>query len=94
VLKNVPCFFALQIIEDQIMTNIEYRKEIINQIDRLNTEQQREVLNFVRFISTKCPIGVAGNKLLYASGTIEQDDLQIMSRAIEEECEQVNLDEW
>ncbi len=76
------------------MTSLKYKTEIINQIDRLNTEQRKEVLSFVQLISTKKPTGVPGNQLLRASGTIGQDDLHMMSKAIKDGCEKVNLNEW
>ncbi len=67
-------------------------KEIFTRLDRLPLEKQQQVLNFIRAIVT--PTGVAGEKLLRFAGTIEPDDLHLIAQAIEEDCEQDNVDEW
>jgi hypothetical protein len=38
--------------------------------------------------------GVPGRHLLQFAGTIDSADLDLMSQAIEEGCEQIDLDEW
>ena len=38
--------------------------------------------------------GVPGKTLLRFAGTIPADDLDLMERVIEEECEQVDADGW
>lgn len=40
------------------------------------------------------PRGVPGVELLRFTGTWDPQDLQVMAQAIEEACEQVNIDEW
>jgi hypothetical protein len=68
-----------------------FKNEIINQLEKLNTEQQKKVLDFVKALSNK---KVSGKELLKFSGTIEKNDLDLMSKAIEEDCENINIDEW
>jgi hypothetical protein len=70
------------------------QQEILDQLDKLPPEQQREVLDFARSLSKARPVGKSGMELLSFAGTIEAEDLKAMSQAIEEGCEQVNVNEW
>jgi hypothetical protein len=38
--------------------------------------------------------GVPGQALLRFAGLVESDDLALMKQAIEDDCEQVQPDEW
>lgn len=76
------------------MINTVLKKEIISQIDKLDTDQQRKVLDFARALALATPRGVPGSNLLALAGTISPEDLKIMSDAIEEDCEKVDLSEW
>ena len=69
-------------------------KEIISQLSKLPREKQREVLHFVRALTTNQLIGTPGKELLRFAGSIEPHDLEVMARVIEEDCEKVNLNEW
>ncbi|MGH8558746.1 MAG: hypothetical protein ACRESZ_15095 [Methylococcales bacterium] len=68
--------------------------EISEQLHRLSDKQQRQVLEFARSLVALQIRGVPGKNLLYLAGTIESDDLSAMSRAIDEGCEQVSVNEW
>ena len=70
------------------------QKDILDQLDKLQPEQQLKVLDFARSLSTASPVGKAGKELLSFAGTIEAEDIKAMSQAIEEGCEQVNINEW
>ena len=76
------------------MTNPLIEKQIIAQLQKLEKAQQLQVLNFATLLADKKPIGVPGKKLLRFVGTISEEDLEIMSQAIEEECEKIDWDEW
>lgn len=76
------------------MINPLIEKEILSQLNKLNLEQQWQVLNYARFLAITKPIGVSGKELLRFAGTIPADDLKLMAQAIEEGCEQVDLNEW
>ena len=76
------------------MINPPLKQEILDQLDQLGSEQQRQVLHFARALAMAKPTGVPGKDLLIFAGAIEEDDLRIMAQAIEEGCEKVNLDEW
>lgn len=55
---------------------------------------QWEVLEFARTLINSKVQGVFNQQLLRFAGTIPIDDLQLMQEAIEENCEQVDLNEW
>ncbi len=76
------------------MLNATVKKEIISQIGRLDYEHQRRVLDFARALALTGPKGVPGKQLLSFAGVIPADDLKTMEQAIEDDCEQVDLNEW
>jgi len=56
-------------------------REIVDEVTSLDPEQQRQVLGYVR--SLKRPGGAEGKTLLRFAGTIDRQDLQQMSNAID-----------
>jgi hypothetical protein len=75
------------------MQAVSVEHEIVRSLAKLAPSQQRQVLDFVRFL-TRTPSGMPGASLLTFAGTIAQSDLAHMQQAIERDCEQVNLHEW
>jgi len=73
------------------MTTESIKDNPIAQIDKLPYDLQLRVLDFVRALTPK---GVEGKSLLRFEGSIPADDLQLMSKAIEEGCEKVDISEW
>jgi hypothetical protein len=69
-------------------------QEIANLLHQLPVAQQQRVLDFARELAQVKPHGIPGADLLAFAGRIPPDDLQLMSDAIEEGCETVNLGEW
>ncbi len=69
------------------------KKEIFDQLEKLDVPKQQQVLQFARALAAAEPEGVPGKELLRFAGAIERDDLQRIAQAIEEGCERVNLDE-
>jgi hypothetical protein len=76
------------------MLNVDMKKEILDQLAGLGPDQQQKVLDFARALAVKRPIGTPGRDLLRFAGMIQSDDLDAMTQAIEEGCEQVDADEW
>jgi hypothetical protein len=76
------------------MINPIIEREILTQLDKLNLEEQLQVLNFAKSLAGTMPVGIQGKKLLHLAGTISTEDAKLMREAIEEGCEQVNLNEW
>lgn len=70
------------------------KDNLISQIDKLPYDLQIRVLDFVQALLISAPRGVKGKSLLRFEGAISKDDLQLMSKAIEEECEKVDINEW
>ncbi len=74
------------------MVDISLKQQILDQLDRLDTDKQRQVLEYAQRLST--PQGVPGESLFRFIGLIPTDDLEKMAQAIEEDCENIDLDEW
>lgn len=55
---------------------------------------QQQVLEFVQDLSTSEFQGTPVQKLLRFAGSISADDLQLMQKAIDQDCGQVDFDEW
>ncbi len=68
--------------------------EIIEQLKSLPYELQWRVLEFTRALVLSAPRGVPGHRLLRFAGAIPPDDVQRMREAIEQGCEQVDVNEW
>ena len=73
------------------MTTQSVKDNLIAQIDKLPHDLQVRVLDIIKALTSK---GVEGKSLLRFEGSISKDDLQLMSKAIEEGCEKVDINEW
>ncbi|MDI6729165.1 MAG: hypothetical protein QMD44_09620 [Thermodesulfovibrionales bacterium] len=73
------------------MTTALIKDNLIAQLDKLPYDLQLRVLDFAK---TLIPKGVDGKSLLRFEGAILADDLQLMSKAIEDGCEKVDIGEW
>ncbi|WNZ26873.1 hypothetical protein HJG54_34415 [Leptolyngbya sp. NK1-12] len=67
---------------------------IVQQLEGLPQPSQQQVLEFVRSLAHSQLQGISGAQLLQFAGTIPSDDLQLMREAIEQDCEQVDWNEW
>ncbi len=76
------------------MNNPIIEKQIIEQLQHLEEAQQKQVLDFTTFLANQKITGVSGKSLLRFASAISNEDLKLMSQAIEEECEQIDWDEW
>ena len=74
------------------MEKTEIRQQILSALDQLNKRQQESLLAFIKSLIKK----KSNNKpdILKMSGKIEKDDLKLMEKAIQEDCEKINPDEW
>jgi hypothetical protein len=68
--------------------------QVIEQLKVLPLDRQQRVLKFARTLADERPKGTSGRDFLQFAGLIPQEDLQVMSDAIEQDCEQVDLNEW
>lgn len=76
------------------MADITLEQAILEQLRKLNADQQNRVLEFARNLSQ--PRGEPGKLFLERIRDIHIDpaDLEIMRQVAEEDCEQIDLDEW
>lgn len=70
------------------------RSKVIEQLDALPEDLQRQVLAYVEALQSERRRGIPGKQLLEFAGAIPGQDLQLMQQAIEDGCEQVNVNEW
>jgi len=70
------------------------KREIIEQLDQLPIELQRRVLDFAHALVISAPRGTPGKNLLRFAGMIDEEDLNVMEKAIEEGCERIDESEW
>ncbi len=68
------------------------RDRIIEQVDRLDDTQRQQVLDFARRLTA--PEGTPGRDLLRFAGAVDPADLEVMSKAIQQACEQVDPNAW
>ena len=68
-------------------------EKVVEQLKALPHELQWRVLEFTRALALSAPHGVPGQQLLRFAGAIPLNDVQLMSQAIEQACEQVDSDE-
>lgn len=76
------------------MSNTVLEKEILDQMSGLSLDQLQHVLDFVRDLAGRRPVGVPGKELLAFAGTIDHEDLDVMKQAVEDGCETVDLNGW
>jgi len=60
------------------------KNKVIEQLETLPENLQRQVLAFVQSLQTVARRGVPGNQLLEFAGAIPLDDLELMRQAIED----------
>ncbi|NET59917.1 MAG: hypothetical protein F6K47_28340 [Symploca sp. SIO2E6] len=68
--------------------------EVIEQLRAMPQDLQWQVLEFARTLVKVEVRGTPGTQLLPFAGSIPPDDLQLMREAIEQGCEQVDINEW
>ena len=73
------------------MKDTTIKNDLLARIDELSPELQRRLLDFA---STLSPRGTEGRRLLRFEGAIPSGELELMSKAIGEGCEKVDIGEW
>jgi hypothetical protein len=71
--------------------------DLLSYMGQLGPADQARVVDFARTLTgnSNRPIrGVPGKELLKFVGTIPHEDLEEMKKAIEEDCERIDYDEW
>jgi hypothetical protein len=68
--------------------------EVIKRLEIMPQHLQQRVLEFTQALVEAEIRGTSGQQLLQFAGSIPPSDLQLMREAIEQDCEQVDIDEW
>ena len=68
--------------------------KVVEQLKVLPNELQWRVLEFTRALSLSAPRGVSGKQLLRFAGAVPPGDARLMQEAIEQGCEQVDINDW
>jgi len=74
--------------------NISIINEVIEQLRTMPQHLQYQVLEFARILAKSQVRGTPGQELVRFAGSIPLEDLLLMREAIEQDCEQVDTDEW
>ena len=70
------------------------KQEIDRELDSLPPEDQRRVLDFTRALTVRRAPALGEQQLRSFDLGFSREDLEEMRRAIEEDCEKVDLSEW
>jgi hypothetical protein len=72
------------------------RDRILERIDRLPETMLDEILQFIDSLVNRLPPvqGIPGKLLLDLAGSLPSEDASEMRQAIENDCGQVDFDEW
>lgn len=76
------------------MIDVNLKKELLAQVDRLPSELQRRVVDYAARLARSGSIGTPGSGLLRFVGTIAAEDAKAMMDAVESGCERVDRDAW
>ncbi len=68
--------------------------QVVEQLRAMPQPLQWQVLKFARTLVTTKIQGVPGQQLIQFAGAIPPDDLKVMREAIEQDCKQIDLNEW
>lgn len=68
--------------------------EVVEQLRGMPQSLQKQVLEFAKNLTNSTVQGVPGSQLLRFAGMIPPDDIALMREAIEQDCEQVDVNEW
>lgn len=74
--------------------NTQVIEQVVEQLKAMPDELQERVLAFARALALSPPRGVAGKERLCFAGAIRTDDIHLMRQAIDQGCEQVDVDAW
>jgi hypothetical protein len=80
----------------------EIKRRVLENLDALDPSDKRRVLDFSTELAARGPakermarpVGDTGGALLAFAGTIPEDDLEEIRRAVEEDCERVDEEGW
>ncbi len=68
-------------------------ERVVKQMETLPEVKQKQVLEFIEKLKG-FPRGVPGKELLRFAGVISPEDIALMDKAIAEDCERADPNEW
>jgi hypothetical protein len=74
--------------------SISIKEEIVEQLDKLPIGLQKRVLDFTQALILSMPKGLSGKDIKKFVGIISPEDAKAIEEAIEEGCEQVDINEF
>ncbi len=69
------------------------RDEVLRELEKLDTADQKRVMDFVRALGSGEPRGTHGSELTRFAGILPEESIDEMMAAIEDGCERID-DEW
>ena len=69
-------------------------KELIDELEKLGTEDQIRVLDYVQSLNEKPGLGSPGSVMRKYAGTISKKDLETMKLAIDNDCSEIDHASW
>lgn len=76
------------------MTTLALKNELFDHVSRLPVALQSQVLQFARALEMTTQSTTPGSELASFIGCIPPEDLNLMTEAIAEGCERVDVHEW
>lgn len=70
------------------------RDEIISEVDSLPDSLKAKLLDYAKSLGQSSPMSSNSKDFMDLFGCIETSDVELMKKAIEEDCSKVDLDEW
>jgi hypothetical protein len=67
---------------------------VVEQLKFMPQQKQWQVLEFIETLLNTEVRGTPGTQLLRFAGSIPKDELKLMSEAIAQDCEEVDINEW
>lgn len=74
--------------------SISIKQEIVEQIDKLPIELQKQVLDFVHNLVSLEPKGISGKEISRFLGIMTAEEAKEISDAIQEGCERIDDSGW
>jgi len=76
------------------MVTPDARKTILEYLDLMSPEQQRQMIDYARQLVEAPPPSISGQALLDSIGPVPKDELDRVESAIEQGCERIDHERW
>jgi hypothetical protein len=76
------------------MTHAEIQHQLYEEIDKLSAAEQLRLLATARELRSVTPKGTPWSEIKHLAGTLPDEDAREIMAAIEEGCENIDLDGW